>query len=283
MAHQHSIYDSDLHFVIDPVTREIANESGKVVIIQHDHNSERFTFEIPKEVDGHDMSLCNVCQIHYLNIEANTKVQYEGLYEIDDLQISPNGDDTVILSWLLSGNATQYVGNLSFTIRFACVADDGTVDYVWNTGIHSGISIGDVIYNSDVIAAEYADVLEAWRRELILANIVESYTPEEACEILGTATTAYVDSKHMTLENTITTDWSGEEAPYTQSLAIAELLATDNPHIAPVLSNDTETAIAQLEAWGMIGKAIAETGSLVFYCLEDKPSVAIPILIEVNR
>lgn len=170
MAHEHSIYDSDLHFKIDPVTREIKNESEKVVLMQHDHNSERFTFEIPKEVDGHDMSLCNVCQIHYLNIEASTKVQYEGIYEVDDLQISPDSDDVVICSWLLSGNVTQYVGPLSFTIRFACVADDGTVEYAWHTNIHSGISIGDTIYNSDVIAAEYADILEEWRAALFFGS-----------------------------------------------------------------------------------------------------------------
>lgn len=203
MAHEHSVYDSDKHFRIDPATREIINESGKIVLIQHDHNSERFTFEIPKEVDGHDMSLCNVVQIHYLNIEKGsgiTHTEYEGLYEADDLQASPTSNDVVICSWLLSRNATQYVGSLNFVVRFACVSDDGTIDYDWSTAIHSGIAISDGIRNTEVVAEEYADVLEQWRQELILANIAEQYTPEEAraafevCKVEQRTATLFVNA-----------------------------------------------------------------------------------------
>lgn len=172
MAHEHSVYDNDKHFRIDPVTRQIENTSDKVVLIQHDHDSERFTFEIPKTVEDHDMSLCNVVQIHYLNIEAATKTDNEGIYEVDDLQskniINQQGEkeDVVVFSWLISRNATQYVGSLNFVVRFKCVANDGTVTYEWATAIHKGIAVSDSIYNSEVIASEYADVLEKWRASL---------------------------------------------------------------------------------------------------------------------
>lgn len=168
MAHKHSVYDTDLHFSIDALTRGISNlAKDKTTIIQHDHNSERFTFEVPRYVDGHDMSLCNVVQVHYLNIEAAHKDnKFAGIYEVEDLQISPDGDDVVILSWLISGNATQYVGSLNFVVRFCCVADDGTVEYAWNTAVFSGVSVSTGICNSDFIVEEYADVLEQWRNEL---------------------------------------------------------------------------------------------------------------------
>lgn len=166
MAHEHSVYDNDTHFKIDPVTRQIENTTGKVVLIQHDHDSERFTFEIPKTVEEHDMSKCNVVQIHYLNIEAATGTDNEGIYEVDDLQVSPDSPEVVICSWLISRNATQYVGSLNFVVRFKCVENDGTVSYEWATAIHKGIAISDSIYNSEVIAAEYADVLEKWRASL---------------------------------------------------------------------------------------------------------------------
>lgn len=172
MAHLHSVYDADKHFKIDPITREIINESGKFVLSQNDHNSERFTFEIPKTVDGHDMSLCNVVQVHYLNIEAGKEgMTYEGVYEVDDLGISPDSDDVVICSWLISNNATQYVGSLNFVLYFACVADDGTVDYAWSTAIHKGISVGDTIHNSDAVVAESSDILEQWRAKLVTAGL----------------------------------------------------------------------------------------------------------------
>lgn len=160
MAHKHSVYDTDNHFMIDDVTRAVKNASQtKTMLVQHDHNSERFTFEIPRYIDGHDMSVCNVVQIHYINIDSTTKEQKAGIYEVGDLQISPEGDDVVICSWLISGNATQYVGNLSFVVRFACVADDGTIDYAWNTAVHSAVSVSKGIFNGDVIVEEYADIL----------------------------------------------------------------------------------------------------------------------------
>ena len=178
MAHIHSVYDNDTHFKIDSATREIKNESGKVVIIQHDHDSERFTFEISRMVEDHDMSGCNVVQIHYLNVDAATSTNEPGVYEVDDLQISPDSDDVVICSWLVSRNATQFVGSLNFVVRFRCVADDGTVEYEWATAIHKGISVCESIYNADVIVAEYADVLEKWRSSLFFTGDGQGVTAD---------------------------------------------------------------------------------------------------------
>ena len=175
MAHIHSVYDSDTHFSIHPVTRTLKNESStKTSVIQYDHNSERFTFEVPRYIEGHDMSLCNVIQVHYINIDAQTKKQNKGMYEVNDMQISPAGDDVVILSWLISQNATQLVGSLNFLIRFACVTDD-VIDYAWNTAIYAGISVSSGIYNSEVIVEEYVDILEQWRKELVgISDIVQT-------------------------------------------------------------------------------------------------------------
>lgn len=166
MAHIHSVYDTDAHFSINPTTRVLKNEaSGKTCVIQHDHNSERFTFEIPRYIDGHDMSTCNVVQIHYLNINPQTKEQKAGVYVVDDLQISPEGDEVVILSWLISGNATQLVGSLNFLIRFACVTNDN-VDYAWNTAVYTGISVSSGIYNGNTVVEEYADILAQWEARI---------------------------------------------------------------------------------------------------------------------
>ena len=157
MAHLHSVYDTDMHFSIDPVTRTIKNESGKITLIQNDHNSERFTFECPRYIDGHDMSLCNKVEIHYINLGSNTK----GVYECDDFQISPESDDVVICSWLLSHNVTSKAGSLNFVLHFVCLTND-VIDYSWSTAIHSSISISNGINNSETIVEENVDVLEQW-------------------------------------------------------------------------------------------------------------------------
>lgn len=145
MAVRHGVNDTDNHFIIDPVTRTIVNKSGKLVLIQYDHNSERFTFECPRYIEKHDMSLCNRVEIHFINTGTGSS-RSSGVYEIKDLHISPDNSNTVICSWLISQDATRYVGKLNFAIRFECVEND-TIEYAWNTGIYSDIAISKSIFN----------------------------------------------------------------------------------------------------------------------------------------
>lgn len=170
--HKHPVYDTDLHLIIDPVTRAVKNESKKSVLMQNDHNSERFTFEIPRYVDGHDMSLCNVVQVHYINIDSSDKSkQNADIYPVADLQISNDSDAVVIGSWLVSNNATFYAGSLNFIFRFACVDEDTSeITYQWFSDIFTGIKISKGIYNTDVLTEENSnDILEAWKGEVIAA------------------------------------------------------------------------------------------------------------------
>ena len=170
MAVRHGVTDTDKHFLIDPVTRTIINESGKLVLIQYDHNSERFTFECPRYVDDHDMSLCNRVEIHYINTGIGDS-RSSGVYEISDLQVSPTDKNTVTCSWLISQNATEYVGKLNFVIRFACTTEDGTIEYAWNTGIYSDIVVSKSIYNGEDFVRDYIDVLETWKQDLYAVGV----------------------------------------------------------------------------------------------------------------
>lgn len=168
--HQHLVNDTDVCFKIDTITRNISSVSGKSALIQGDHNSERFTFELSsRNIEDHDMSLCNVVQIHYINIDSESKEKNIGVYEVDDLKISEDDENTVVLSWLISSNATKFAGSLNFIIKFKCVADDGTVDYVWNTEVYKGIRISDGIDNSGSVVENYSDILERWRKEILEA------------------------------------------------------------------------------------------------------------------
>lgn len=174
MAHIHGVFDSDVHFSIDPISRAIKNElsNAKTKIIQYDHDSERFTFELPRYIEGHDMLTCNVVQVHYINVGAGGN-KSNGVYEVDDLQVSPEDENVVICSWLISRNATQFVGSLNFVLRFVC-STYGELDYVWHTGIYNAITVAESINNSDVVVDEYADILEEWRQ-----NFAELITDEQ--------------------------------------------------------------------------------------------------------
>ena len=223
MAHKHPIYDTDPHFKIDGDTRAIINMSDvKVALMQGDHNSERFTFEIPRYVDGHDMSLCNICQIHYLNVGSSTRATNAGIYEVEDLQFDPKDEQNrVVLSWLISSNVTMYVGSLSFVIRFGC-STDGLIDYIWNTAVCSGIMISSSICNSETVVQDYADILEQWRGKLgdsvtaLKSDL--SQLSEEISNCIITPTTAAVGQTVVVKavdDNSKPTEWETYDIPST--------------------------------------------------------------------
>lgn len=96
------------------------------------------------------------------------------------------------------------------------------------------------------------------------------------------ATKGYVDGRRKTFTATIGTGWTGS-GPYTQTVAVSGILASDMPHVVPVYSSDTATAIAQKEAWGCVSKGEAAAGGIKFTCFDSKPGTSVPIQIEVVR
>ena len=162
MAHAHIVSDSDNHFVIDPITRQLNNNSKKTILMKTDHNSEQFTFELPRMVEGHDMSLSNKVEVHYINISSKTREQSTGIYNVADFGVDAEDDTKVLGTWLVSREATKYAGSLNFVIRFACLSADNVEEYAWNTAIYAGITIADTIENTETVVEDYVDILRQW-------------------------------------------------------------------------------------------------------------------------
>lgn len=170
--HLHEMRDTDTHFIIDPVTRAISNTQTTKKLMQYDHNSEIFTFEIPRYIDKHDMQTCGKIEVHYINIDSKTKDQSKDVYLVADAALE---DDTLVFSWLVSGNATKYAGSLNFLIRFSCLDEAGNVVYRWNTDIFKTLSVSDGFSNTETVVAEFSDTLEQWKIELENASEQETY------------------------------------------------------------------------------------------------------------
>lgn len=95
---------------------------------------------------------------------------------------------------------------------------------------------------------------------------------------------SYVDSKKFVPPNVVlpADGWSAA-APYTQTVQVTGILATDRPYYGVVLSDDRETALAEKEAFAMVDDLDTGDGVVTFTCLDDKPEVALTIQMEVNR
>ena len=82
---------------------------------------------------------------------------------------------------------------------------------------------------------------------------------------------------------TIGTNWSGSSLPYTQNVSVVGLSSNDVPIVDVVLSSTSEVAKSQLEAWACISKIETGTDKITVTCLEEKPTIAIPIQLEVVK
>lgn len=100
------------------------------------------------------------------------------------------------------------------------------------------------------------------------------------------ANKSYVDTalngvKTVSVSATLTVaGWTGS-APYVQSVTITGLTDAKKAMAYPVYGSDTSANIALKEACGMVSFASRSGSVITFTCLEDKPTVAIPITVEV--
>lgn len=167
MEHMHNVIDADVSFIIDAMHGKIKSESKKLTLREGAHNSERYSFELPRYIEGHDMSLCNKVEVHYLNTSTKKKDTFAtGKYTVEDMRISPDDESKVIFSWLISKNATKYAGALSFCVKFKCIEDD-IETYSWNTEIFAEIRISDGINADESFEFEYVDIIEQWKKAVI--------------------------------------------------------------------------------------------------------------------
>lgn len=167
--HKHQIIDSDAHFTIDAITRGISNDnSEKNLLIQGDHNSEKFTFAIPRYIDGHDMLLCNHVQVAYINTQTSgrSKQYSTGVYLVSDLELHPSKKDYLQCSWVISHNATRYEGALNFMLILSCMEGE-TVTYRWKTNVFEGIHIAVSLDSDLVFEDEYVDIIEQWKNSVM--------------------------------------------------------------------------------------------------------------------
>lgn len=261
MAHKHPVYDTDKHFVIDPTTKKISTESPKIELAQHSHNSERFTFEIPKMVEGHDMSSCNLVEVHFQNVDAANKSNKNiDIYRVTDLTIATNGtEDIVIGSWLIDKKATQYVGKLDFAMRFACTAEDGTLEYSWPTLACSLISIAGSICNSDTIAEEHPEILAQFEARI--------QTLEKGGAGIGTV--------ELLAEN-----WEGEGNLYSQIVTVNGADVTENSQVD--LTPDVEQLVVFHEK-DLTFVTENDDGVVTVYAIGQKPANDYTIQVTITE
>lgn len=206
MSHTHSVKDNDKKFTINPDTRAVRSLT-RTVVAWMDHNSEHLTFEIPRYVEAHDITLCNSVEIHYRNYGDDGEKL--GLYTVTDLEVAPDDEDKVTFTWLISQNATSIVGRIAFVIRFQCLQGEEIL-YSWSTMTCESIIVSESLHNTEKIVEQYADVLERWKIEIgsgaFFPEVSNKITAPETASVGQTIVVKAVD------ENGKPTEWEAVDS-----------------------------------------------------------------------
>lgn len=168
--HDHNLVDDDNRFIIDGGTRQLNNVSGvKPSLMQYDHNSEKFVFEMPRYIDGHDMLNCDRLEVHYTNSTSGTskssRVATAGVDNLtSSLQEDPEDSNKLTFEWTITQNATQLAGTLIFQFKFWCkgnVSDDvDEAEYIWHSGKYSFVEILPSLNITDDLINKYPNAIE---------------------------------------------------------------------------------------------------------------------------
>ena len=202
---------ASLNFTIDPKYKTIIpifdtpEDENKPIYypVQYNHCADKYTFQIPPTIEGHDMTKCNDIQIHFVNIKAEVEVigdevkvtnidetsKVSGVYSVDDQIVNTGSSVTngLKFTWTVSDNATQYSGILAFAIHFKCTNGEN-VEYSWNTRYYSNLYVFKGINNTDVVVSKYTDVLQQWHAKLfeMTGGTIDHNTGEALSFWIGT-------------------------------------------------------------------------------------------------
>lgn len=133
-------------------------------------------------------------------------------------------------------------------------------------------------------------------------NIISFVTSSDTVKVDTTGTTLFQGLSNLTevlnkLDDVVsskvgmytyyaapTANYSGSAAPYTQTVSVPGILASDEPLVGLIPdANNVTTAQNQEKAWGNVSRIVTNNNSITIYCNKKKPEVALNLRLVVFR
>ena len=170
-------------FTIETNSRNIIVPSEfSFLSVQNDHRAETIYFEIDRYFDNVDLSQ-HACVVQFIN-KSGTTIN-EGTYPVTSMDID-SVDGKIVFGWEIRNDATQLTGDITFSVRFYSIDNNGNFTYNFNTLTASSYilpSLNIIASGERITATE----LEVWTDKMNnLASSIESdiITVEEKIEEL---------------------------------------------------------------------------------------------------
>ena len=183
-------------------------------------------------------------------------------------------------------STTSVMSQNAVTVALGAKADTSSLATVATTGAYSDLS-GTPTVPSVVQATgtSTSNVMSQNAVTLYLNNKADSSS------LATVATTGsyndLLNKPSVATKNTYTAtfysnSWSAN-APYTQTVSVSGILATDTPITDVVLSNSSSTAAQELSSWGNVSKITTAADEITATCFDEVPTVNLHIQMLVIR
>lgn len=110
-------------------------------------------------------------------------------------------------------------------------------------------------------------------------NAQETLEGNVAINLLNQINTKANKKKNWNIS--LDTEWTGIEAPYTKTVTVLGILATDEAHVDLIYTGNLEDMINEENNFSRIRKVDSADDSLTFMCFEEKPEISLNLRVEV--
>ena len=275
------------HIEITPDRVIYVPEELRKIAVQYDHNVETVTFDCPRYWDGLDMSIMRV-YINYKRSDGQVGMSIPKNLTVDEVD-----NNIMHFDWTITRGATLTSGTLSFSVCIKKPTVNGGEENHWNSEINTQMTVSPGLEYEEQKNPQQADLISDLigrmeATELVVKTAGIYMTTEQMNSLLAQFNKIKDElakrTETVAFEGVIeATGWSAGGAPYTNTVSIPGIRETDSPHATPVYSEDAALAITQEDAWNMVSDGDAVSDGIVFTCLENCPSVDIPIQVECFR
>ena len=255
--------DGTSWLIIDHDFRTISIPANKRLLgVTSDEKVNTLYFKCPRYYENVDLNNF-IFRINYLN--ANREGDQ---YWVDDKALD---GDYITFSWTVGRHACQYSGNVNFIVC-AILSDNGVISQEYNTAIHSLPVIEGLETTEAIVEEKYdiiADLLERTKTIVDIGDLENRITAAtEAAE-----NASKVQEKVYNL--TLSANWSGNEAPYTQTVTIPNYTVTNNTKVNLTAGSST---LAAMKAQG-IGSIFIVNNNAVLTAYADghKPTTTLSV------
>lgn len=137
-------------------------------------------------------------------------------------------------------------------------------------------AVGQVLNNGTPVRAEYMNNIETG-----IKKVTERVNTKANKEEVNTSLNTKANKKKTGTLKLSVANWTAQ-APYTQTINVADILETDVVNIYPVYSTVIETRAIEREDYSKLSMVTSANSSLTFTCDEEVPTVDLNLRYEVT-